>query len=184
MVWVALTVSNGTFNSSIGQSWQCFWGSESCPTATQCTEPENTVSFSPTSRLWHWPVLPRAILSMASCYTRLTDEGVQTLCCTSMVNGLVRHMQEYIWYEYETTYILTAYDVIVSCMLLTVKVMNDGGSFCLWSVLSLLVLQYKQFTDAVQQLWKQQDHVEDIIPKSPTLPSSSEGASLFPTNDK
>ena len=89
-----------------------------------------------------------------------------------------------IWCHSVTTYILTAYDVIVSCMLLTVKVMNDGGSFCLWSVLSLLVLQYKQFTDAVQQLWKQQDHVEDIIPKSPTSPSSSEGASLFPTNDK
>ena len=89
-----------------------------------------------------------------------------------------------IWCHSVTTYILTAYDVIVSRMLLTVKVMNDGGSFCLWSVLSLLVLQYKQFTDAVQQLWKQQDHVEDIIPKSPTSPSSSEGASLFPTNDK
>lgn len=44
----------------------------------------------------HWLVLPRAILSMASCYTGLTDEGVQTLCCTNTVNGLIRHMQEYI----------------------------------------------------------------------------------------
>ena len=49
-----------------------------------------------------------------------------------------------IWCHSVTTYILTAYDVIVSCMLLTVKVMNDGGSFCLWSVLSLLVLHTVQ----------------------------------------